>query len=208
MEAVKSVFGIILCAVAVYFIEIKITSLRKIQSPEWWFLAGSLAVIGIGVAIGALHLSFKMTGKWSHRIRKGFGIALCTIGIMGVVHYWMAPKAKVESKSDLKVALKEAKKEQKHVIMDFWASYCAPCLKMDKKTFGDPRVAKIVKERFHFVKIDCGKDTAKIRALRKKYNAIQLPVVVILTPDQKLVKRLAGYTGPEKMLKALKEVKW
>lgn len=123
-----------------------------------------------------------------------------------MVHFWLAPKARIKGKSDVAAALKDAQKQRKPVVMDFWASYCAPCLKMDKETFGDPRVAKLVKEKYEFVKIDCGKDTARIRALRKKYNAIQLPVVVILGRDQKLVTRLAGFTGPEKMLKALRKV--
>jgi len=206
MEGVKTFFGVVMVVVAVYFLEALYPSLRHLASPKWWFLAASLTLVGIGAAFGAFHLTYHGTST-GVRIRKTLGVLLVSLGAVGTLHSIMAPRVVVKHRTDLAGTLVDAKKEHKPVIMDFWASYCTPCLEMDRMTFGNATVAKAIEKRFELVKIDCTKDTAKIRALRKKYKALELPTLIILDSHQKQVFHHSGFIGPKKFRSILGSIK-
>jgi thiol:disulfide interchange protein DsbD len=212
MEGVKSFFGVVLCVVALYFLEFLFPSLRKIGTAELWFLLISIAVAVTGAALGGIHLTFH-SPKVSIRARKGVGLVLMIAGLMGALHYFITPPVtscvhtKATTKAEVARVLTEAQKEDKPVIIDFWAIHCLPCVKMDKETFSNKKVSSVICDRFELVKVDCSKDTAEVRKLRKRYKAIQLPTVVILGSDGRVEKRLHGFVGPKELLETLEKVK-
>ncbi len=76
-----------------------------------------------------------------------------------------------ESKDPLYLeALAQAKKENKPIVLDFYASWCAPCMKMLKETFPDPKVAKLLSQCV-FVKVD----TDKHPELAKSFGVLGKP---------------------------------
>ncbi len=206
MEGVKAFFGVVLVVVSIYFLEIIFPSWRRLASPQWWFFGVSLGLVVAGGLVGAFHLTFhgSTTGQ---KVRKALGLLLLIAGSVGILHFVMAPKVRIAHRSDVGETLVAAKAEHKPVLMDFWASYCTPCLEMDKKTFGDPKVAKVIRERFEFVKVDCTKDTPKVRALRKKYRALELPTIIILDSNQKQIFHHSGFLSSEKLLEQLAKAK-
>lgn len=205
MEGVKSFFGVVLCVVALYFLEFLLPSVRKLGTAKLWFLLTSIGVLLAGIAAGGLHLTFKKKKKLNNA-RKAIGLVLMVVGATGMVHYFISPPTRLKHRSDLKQAVAEAQQKKKPVIIDFWAVHCLPCIKMDKETFAHPKVAKLVREKFEFVKIDCSKDTKKVRRLRKRYKAIQLPTLIILDRRGRIAKRLHGFVGPQKLLSHLKKI--
>ncbi len=206
MEGVKSFFGAVLCVAAIYFLGFMFPSLRRFGSHHVWFLAAAVFVSIIGVTAGALHLSYHATNT-KIRIRKTAGLLILVAGMTGILHHFITPKDLPAHRSGIEEAMTDAKEKSRPVIMDFWAIHCLPCLQMDRETFAHPEVKKIIESHFEFVKVDCSNDTPDIRKIRKKYNAIQLPTVVILDPEGNVLHRLHGFTGPEKMLKMLKKTK-
>lgn len=105
--------------------------------------------------------------------------------------------------------LAQAVKEQKPVIIDFRADWCAACLELEEKTFSSPDVQKL-SHTFVMVKFDATQESPELDELRKKFRIIGLPTLVFLTPqgvwNQELT--LTSFEEPqpflERMQKAIK----
>lgn len=95
-------------------------------------------------------------------------------------------------------AQKVALASNKMLIIDFTASWCGPCKKMDMDTWADDNV-KLLLENFVFVKIDI--DSNKELAL--KYNVKSIPNVYILDSNGIEVKSFLGYMGANKFINAI-----
>jgi len=75
-----------------------------------------------------------------------------------------------------------ARREQKPVLIDLWATWCKNCLTMDKTTFED---ASITSALSGYVKIKVqaeDPDEPNTRAIMQRFKAVGLPTYVILRP--------------------------
>ena len=97
-----------------------------------------------------------------------------------------------------------AKRENKPLIIDFYADWCAPCKMMDKKTFRDQRVVEEL-GRFVAVKADVSRPDSPGQPAAKKYNVTGYPTFVLIdTRGQK--KSVVGYRPPDEFLKVVKSI--
>lgn len=97
---------------------------------------------------------------------------------------------------------KRAKKENKFVLMDLEAVWCHWCHVMDKRTYSNPNVVKLLKSKFLTVKVD--QDARP--DLSHKYEDYGWPATIIFDASgQEIVKR-SGYIRPERMLKLLNAI--
>jgi thioredoxin 1 len=97
--------------------------------------------------------------------------------------------------------LKTAKSENKHVFIDFYATWCGPCKKLDKVTYQDTKVADYLNS-IVAVKYDAEKDEGEV--LAKKFRIRAYPTLVLLGPDGKEVDRHVGYLDAEDFLDVIK----
>lgn len=88
----------------------------------------------------------------------------------------------------------------KLIVIDFWATWCRPCLKMDTDTWNKPEVQKML-NNFVPLKIDIDSN----RSLAQKYSANRIPYVVIIDPNGEIVYEESGYKDQIQMLKVLKK---
>jgi len=97
--------------------------------------------------------------------------------------------------------LKTAKTENKHVFIDFYATWCGPCKQLDKVTYQDAKVSDYLNS-IVAVKYDAEKDEGEV--LAKKFRIRAYPTLVLLGPDGKEVDRHIGYLDPEDFMEVIK----
>ncbi len=197
MDWVKSAGGILLLVGGIYFLRPFLSFMRN-GSPSPWFLSISISVVVAGLALGAIHKSFH--GTRAEKVRKLLGILLVLAGVFGIWSYSLAPKHSIAwVHDDEKGAYDRARVENKGVMIDFGASWCIPCGKIEH-TFGDTEVYTAVTENFVPLKFDVSEDTAANTERKTRYEAGTLPTVVFLAPDGTVLGRIDHEVEPEEAL--------
>jgi protein disulfide-isomerase len=115
-----------------------------------------------------------------------------------------------------KAALDKAKKENKHILMDFTGSdWCGWCVKLNKEVFSKPEFISYATNNLVCIKVDFP-SKKKISAEQKKindqlakdYSIRGFPTIYILKPDGKTVVGKTGYKagGSAAYVKHLQEI--
>ncbi|HEX6835053.1 MAG TPA: cytochrome c biogenesis protein CcdA [Polyangia bacterium] len=206
MEGVKSVFGIVMLVAALYFLRNVVPALAHLGRPSPSWLVGSLALVVIGVVVGAVHLSFH--DAIGVRARKALGVAVVVCGLFGAISGVLAPKheegapviAWVHGEDE---GLKLARALHRPALLDFYADWCLPCKELELKTFSRAEVAKAL-AKFTLVKVNCTTDDdPAVVAAKKRYGADTLPTLVLLDADGKVAKKIDHFVKPDELLKLL-----
>lgn len=189
MEAVKSVFGIVLLAFALYYLKNVAPVLWRLTGRSGTFLLGCAVAVAAGVALGAVHLSFH--DRAGRRARKALGIALATLGLFAASNWLVTPKGELAWLRSESEALASARQTGRPVLIDFGASWCLPCKELEV-LFARPEVAERLASGFTLLKVDCTNedDDPAITALRTRYDAKGLPAVRIVGADGAVRARL------------------
>jgi thiol:disulfide interchange protein DsbD len=197
MDTVKSVGAMLLLFGAIYFMRPLLPWMRTIASPETWFLIGSLALIPVGLLLGAAHLTFH--GTMTQRVRKAFGVALVLAGCLGAWTWKLTPKLHLPWTTDEKAAFAQARAENKGVMVDFAATWCTPCEEMEL-TFGDEEVHAAITQSFVTLKLDVSHETAEDKRLQQNYGAQTLPAVIFMDTKGNVLGRVKTLIEPDEML--------
>ena len=120
--------------------------------------------------------------------------------LLTVVAVGRPARAQVRWGSDLAAARKEAARVGRPVLLDFRASWCGPCLKMERETFSDPTIAALL-GRMVCVRVDVDEQPA----LARTYGIQSIPRLIVLPAkgDQPLLD-LQGFAAPDLLLPDLR----
>lgn len=115
----------------------------------------------------------------------------------------------------LEEAVEKSKTEKRKIFVDVYTDWCGWCKVMDKNTFSEPKVAKILNEKFYPVKFNAeqrqdvvlnGHTYKFITVENRGYhelaaallnNQLSYPTVVFLDDNFNMIQPLAGYMKPE-----------
>jgi uncharacterized protein YyaL (SSP411 family) len=95
-----------------------------------------------------------------------------------------------------------AKAEKRFVILDLEAVWCHWCHVQDEKTYADPKVQKLIGQKYIAVRAD--QDASP--DLSSRYGDWGWPATIIFAPDGTELAKRRGYIEPERMAALLKAV--
>lgn len=98
-------------------------------------------------------------------------------------------------------AKKQALKEKKKVMIDFYTDWCGWCKVLDRKTYSDEAVGKTADANFISIKIDAEKGEGV--ALAKQYQISGYPTILFFTADGKEIDRVVGYQDASRFERSL-----
>lgn len=228
MNTVKHVFGVLLIAVAIYLL----TALPEVPVLLLW---GALFIIcgvylgatqtlprdaggwrhlwkGLGTLLlvwGVLALIGGFAGSRDILRPLPFGVAGSS-AVGGPAKSSATVTAatlfqRVSTASALESRLAEARKAGKPVILDYYASWCTDCVRMERSTLRDPRVRNAIARDFIALQPDVTESNDDTRAMKQQFNVFGPPAMLFLRPNGEEAKELRdyGYQTPEQLLDKL-----
>jgi thiol:disulfide interchange protein DsbD len=208
MEAVKSLFGIVMLVAALFFLRNVSTPLRALGSPSTTWLVACLAVAAAGVALGAVHLSFH--DRALLRVRKAAAVAVVVAGLFGAVAGVLQPKVDAAAPSLAWVhgepeGLALARARRQPALLDFYAEWCLPCKELELQTFNRADVARAL-DKLTLVKVDCTTDDdPAVAAAKQRWGAKTLPTLVLVDRDGNLARKIDHFVKPDELLELLRD---
>src|ERR1700733_8455024 len=97
----------------------------------------------------------------------------------------------------------KAKRENKYIFVDVFATWCGPCKMMDKQVYPNDTVGRLINDRFIAVRLQMDstfQDDKQVKSwyatassFGKSYTIAGFPSYLFFTPEQKLVYKDIGY---------------
>lgn len=162
--------------------------------------------LGLGMALpwplaGAGFAALPKPGAWMVRVKQGFGVViLMTAAYYAYQAYGLFANRWVDASevtSSVEEKLKEgwhaslaeglavAKREQKPVLVDLWATWCKNCLTMDRTTLRDEAVRSAL-DGYVKIKFQAEQpDENPAKTIMQRFDAVGLPAYAILQPKTK-----------------------
>jgi len=206
MVHVKSLLGIVLVLVALYFLATAFPALNAWVRPGPLLYGGAGAALLVGIVLGAVHRDFAEPGIGT-KLSKGTGILLVSAAGFVLLAALTKPSATLEwHAGDVEAARALALREKRPLLVDFTAAWCGACKELDRRTFSAPQVMPEM-ARFVSVKVDATDDEdPRVEATLSQFQVLGLPTVLIFDSTGREAIRFTDFVGPEEFLKAVQRV--
>ncbi len=101
-------------------------------------------------------------------------------------------------------ALEIAKKENKLIFLDIYATWCGPCKKLKRNTFSNSEVGTFYNQ--NFVNVAYNGEQGDGAMLAQKYRLTGYPSLLFIDGNGKVVRQTGGYHKPKELLEVGKQI--
>ncbi|GMR21128.1 MAG: protein-disulfide reductase DsbD [Gammaproteobacteria bacterium] len=234
MDRVKHLFGVLLLAVAIYMLgtipEVPVLLLWSALLIITSMYLGALQPVpetasgwryffkGAGMILFAWGI-FAMIGGFSGNRSIMHPIALQSMGtgIMVSTGASAGPAAqqghlfdRVTTVAEIEDRIAKAMAENKGVILDFFASWCTDCVRMEETTFSHAKVKQTMKDYFVLLQVDVtDPNNADGKAIKRRFSVFGPPALLFFDKNGKERKDLHfyGYRNAKDFLKVLDQAR-
>jgi len=98
--------------------------------------------------------------------------------------------------TDYESAVNNSKRSQRPMLLDFGATWCGPCKKLEATTLKDKEVAYTIQNGFIAVKIDVDRQPQ----LADKWNVKGYPTLIMVAPNGTEIARRSGFVEAPALL--------
>jgi len=111
----------------------------------------------------------------------------------------------IHSPAELDAQLNKARKENKWVLLDFYADWCISCKEMEVNTFANPEVTSKLKQLV-LLQADVTANSPENQALLKRFGLFGPPGILIFNEnsEEQKEKRVIGYMPPQRFIERLR----
>jgi thiol:disulfide interchange protein DsbD len=223
MEGVKTFFGVLLIAVAIWMVSPVI--------PAWAHMLAWATLFIVGAAYLSVFDPLPANASGWRRLWKGAGVVLALAGAIQIVGVATGGRdvlqplsqlaaregggqsaatagkknwVKVASVAELDAAL--ARSAGKPVMLDFYADWCVSCIEMERFTFSDAKVTARMNDMM-LLKADVTKNTAEDKALLKRFSLFGPPGIILFDRNGREINsmRVIGFQKAELFLASLEQ---
>lgn len=218
MENTKRFFGFLLLAVAIW--------MAALITPAWIGMIAWAAWLLLGATFLGAFDSLERDASGLRRLCKGLGMiaaiggAVLLLGVasggrnplqplahLGVLRGTSAEHSvtfqRVRTVAELDARIAAASREGRAVMLDFYADWCISCKEMERFTFTDPRVQKVL-ANVVLLQADVTANTADDKALLKRFNLFGPPGILLFGQDgAELPVRVIGFQSADRFLDSL-----
>ena len=209
MEQVKTLFGFVMLVVPLILLE------RLISANIILLMAGILALAA------ALYLHHWQSNQQQSKLKTGLWFAAMLLVFTGfslAKDYFWPVQVQVNSQknefkhvanlAELKVAVDDANKQGRPVMVDLYADWCVACKEFEHYTFPDGNVQKEF-SHYQLIQIDLTESDSKTIELMEEYDVFGLPSILFFnTQGQELsTLRVTGFLNAEDFAKHLATVR-
>jgi len=220
MDAVKSVFGVLLLAVAIWMLD------RVVSAQISMMLWASLLIVS-AIYMNALD-NLKIGASGWHKLWKGLGFILLIYGILLVIgaasgrgtllrplqgigsvvgattqktHLFKQIKGLEGFKREMEAA------QGRYVMLDFYADWCVSCVEMEQFTFTDQKVQALLSEAV-LLQADVTANDAQDKELYKHFGIFGPPAILFFAPDgqEKAAYRVVGFMPADEFYQHVTQV--
>lgn len=135
-----------------------------------------------------------------------WALPIVAIGILAVLtlapRWFSGGRPAIFADLSLHEARERALTQDRLLVIDYWASWCPPCLAMDQGAWADPAVAAWVRDNAVAVQIDI--DAHGDLAAAARVTAIPL---IVVERNGEVVERLSGLQAPAELLESLRRLR-
>lgn len=211
MEGVKHFFATLMLGAFFYYFDLLV-------SDRIWDATFGVALVVIGSVFGSFFVAPDKI-YWL-QFRKAVMQAMIIVGsafiLVSVFHLRplfegkFAGDALSSEKLQWQVYSKEAYDkaiaENKNIVLDFWAEWCAACFELEEKTFTDSRVQQKL-NNYVLLKFDATSSSEELDQLKKKYSIRGLPTLIFYSQGKiRTDQTLTEFERPEKFLERLSRI--